>query len=214
MIPALFAPDLSENCRQVLLVLAPDENSICAELRMLERGADDAWKQWSETIPVTLGRNGLAWGLGEHKSPPPVNFRIKREGDGCSPAGVFRLPLAFGEAPTPKCKLRYVPITETLLAVDDPQSRFYNQIVDSAQVTQDWASTEFMRRDDGLYRRGFVVAHNPANQPGAGSCIFIHLWRSQGQPTAGCTAMSGENLERVLAWLDPAREPRLIQWIA
>jgi len=106
-----------------------------------------------------------------------------------------------------------VPISETLLAVDDPQSRFYNQIVDSAQVVKDWASTEFMRRADGLYRCGIVVAHNPANQSGAGSCIFMHLWRGEGQPTAGCTAMSEENLKRVLAWLDPALEPRLIQWI-
>ncbi len=180
---------------------------------MLARGIDDAWKPHGEVIPVALGRNGLAWGLGEHSSSPPPHFRLKREGDGCSPAGVFRLPSAFGEAPVPTCKLRYVAISETLLAVDDPQSRFYNQIVDSAQVVKDWASTEFMRRADGLYRRGIVVAHNPANQSGAGSCIFMHLWRGEGQPTAGCTAMSEENLERVLAWLDPALEPRLIQWI-
>ena len=67
---------------------------------------------------------------------------------------------------------------------------------------------------DGLYRWGIVVGHNPANQPGAGSCIFIHLWRGPGQPTAGCTAMSEENLPRILAWLDPALDPRLVQWIA
>lgn len=213
MIPALFASDLPANCRQLLVVLAPDDKSIFAELRMLERGADGAWKQKGETIPVTVGRTGLAWGLGEHKSSPPADFRIKLEGDGCSPAGVFRLAFAFGEAPAPVCKLPYIPITETLLAVDDPQSQSYNQIVDSAQVTKDWASTEFMRREDGLYRRGIVVAHNPANQPGAGSCIFMHLWRGEGQPTAGCTAMRVENLERILAWLDPALEPRLVQWI-
>lgn len=180
---------------------------------MLERGTDNAWKKLGEAIPVTLGRNGLAWGLGEHSSSPPPHFRLKHEGDGCSPAGVFRLPLAFGEAPAPTCKLRYVPINETLLAVDDPQSCFYNQIVDSAQVVKDWASTEFMQRADGLYRRGIVVAHNPANQPGAGSCIFMHLWRGEGQPTTGCTAMSEDSLERILAWLDPALEPRLVQWI-
>ncbi|MFN0080772.1 MAG: L,D-transpeptidase [Prosthecobacter sp.] len=214
MIPALFAPDLPPACRQVLLVAAPDERSISAELHKLERDASNSWKQVGDTIPVTLGRNGLAWGLGEHQASPPPNFRLKREGDGCSPAGVFRLPLAFGDAPTSHGRLRYVPITQSLLAVDDPQSQFYNQIVDSACVTKDWSSTEFMQREDGLYRHGIVVAHNPSNQPDAGSCIFIHLWRGSDQPTAGCTAMSEANLQRILAWLDPALEPRLVQWIA
>jgi L,D-peptidoglycan transpeptidase YkuD (ErfK/YbiS/YcfS/YnhG family) len=214
MIPALFAPDLPASCRQMLLVLAPDVNSICAELHMLQRDGGETWQQVGSAIPVTLGRNGLAWGLGEHSSSSPPNFRIKHEGDGCSPAGVFRLPFTFGEASTADCKLPYVSITVTLIAVDDPQSRFYNQIVDSTSVAKDWASTEMMKRADGLYRHGIVVAHNPANQPGAGSCIFIHLWRGPGQPTAGCTAMSEENLERVLIWLDPALEPRLVQWVA
>lgn len=212
MIPALFAPDLPAACRQVLLVTSSCETSISAELRMLERDATHAWKQMGDVIPVALGRNGLAWGLGEHPASPPPNFRRKHEGDGCSPAGVFRLPFAFGDAPTADFKLRYVPVTESLLAVDDPQSRFYNQIIDPAEVTKDWTSTEFMRREDGLYRHGIMVAHNPANLPGAGSCIFMHLWRGPGQPTAGCTAMSAENLLRVLRWLDPALEPRLVQW--
>ncbi len=214
MIPALFAPDLPPVCRQVLLVTASVKKSISAELRLLELGAAKSWQQVGDPIPVTLGSNGLAWGIGEHTALPHGVFRLKREGDGCSPAGVFRLPLAFGDAPTSNCRLNYIPITEALLAVDDPKSQFYNQIVDSACVTKDWASTEFMRRADGLYRCGIVVAHNPASEPGAGSCIFIHLWRGPGQPTSGCTAMSEANLLRILAWLDPALEPRLVQWIS
>ena len=213
MISTLFTPDLPPACRQVLLVTSSAEKSISAELRMLERDDANSWQQVGETIPVTLGRNGLAWGIGEHTASSPEGFRLKREGDGCSPAGIFRLPLAFGDAPSSDFRLSYVPITETLLAVDDPHSQFYNQIVDSACVTQDWTSTEFMQREDGLYRWGIVVAHNPANQSGAGSCIFIHLWRGAGQPTAGCTAMSEGDLKRVLDWLDPALEPRLVQWI-
>ncbi len=214
MIPALFAPDLPPSCRQALLVTAPDEKSISAELRMLERDAIRSWQQVGETIPVTLGRNGLAWGLGEHTTSPPAGFRLKQEGDGCSPAGVFSLPLAFGDDPAADFGLNYLPITESILAVDDPQSQFYNQIIDSAQVTKDWDSTEFMQREDGLYRWGIVVAHNPVNQAGVGSCIFMHLWRGPSQPTAGCTAMSEESILRILEWLDPALEPRLVQWIA
>lgn len=45
---------------------------------------------------------------------------------------------------------------------------------------------------------------------GAGSCIFLHVWKP-GQPTAGCTAMAQPDLEALLLWLDPARQPLLVQ---
>lgn len=221
MIPAIFAFDLPAACRQVLLVTAPDESATTATLRLLERhDSRSSWQQQhGEKIPVSIGRKGLAWGLGEHRSSAPPGFRDKREGDGCAPAGIFRLPAVFGEsaqAPV-SCKLPYMSITETLVAIDDPQSRYYNQIVDSADVPasrRDWTGAEIMHRTGGLYRWGIVVAHNPRNQPGHGSCIFIHLWLRPGHPTSGCTAMSEENLLRVVGWLDPAQEPRLVQCAA
>lgn len=220
MIPAIFASDLPAVCRQVMLVTAPAESSTKGDLRLLERDdAHSVWKQHGEKISVTLGRKGLAWGLGEHHSQPPAGFRYKREGDGCAPAGIFRLPAAFGEpssAPA-SCKLPYLAITDTLVAIDDPQSRYYNQIIDSNDVPaarRDWTGAEIMHRTGGLYRRGIMVAHNPRNQPGHGSCIFIHLWLKPGHPTSGCTAMSEENILRVLKWLDPAKEPRLVQGVA
>ena len=68
-----------------------------------------------------------------------------------------------------------------------------------------------MRRDDILYKWGVVVDHNAAAIPGAGSCIFLHIWKSSSAPTAGCTAMPESDLVRLLRWLDPARHPILIQ---
>ncbi|HEU4414166.1 MAG TPA: hypothetical protein VFT65_05235, partial [Candidatus Angelobacter sp.] len=62
------------------------------------------------------------------------------------------------------------------------------------------------------YRWGILVEHNsnPAT-PGAGSCIFMHIWRGPGQPTVGCTAMQQADLESLLGWLDPVRDPLLVQ---
>jgi D-alanyl-D-alanine dipeptidase len=68
-----------------------------------------------------------------------------------------------------------------------------------------------MRRTDDLYKWGIFVAHNPAATPGAGSCIFIHIWRSSSAATVGCTAMPEPDLVRLLKWLDPAADPILIQ---
>ncbi len=73
-------------------------------------------------------------------------------------------------------------------------------------------ATEPMRRDlhfdgDHAYRIGFVIEHNPDGRKGAGSCIFAHLWKSPTSPTAGCTAMTDDTMERLLGWLDPAKKP-------
>ena len=213
-IPARFAASLPAACRQVVLVLAPDERSEQARLWLLERpdAREDRWHRAAGPIPCTLGHQGLAWGAGEHAAAPPAGFRIKHEGDKCSPAGVFRLPFAFGIAPeAPELKLPYTPLTPTIIGVDDPKSRYYNQIVDNTKVGRDWDSNEAMVRHDRLYLWGAFIAHNPACKPGLGSCIFLHLWPGPGRGTAGCTAMAEADLKQVLAWLDPAKEPRLVQ---
>jgi D-alanyl-D-alanine dipeptidase len=68
-----------------------------------------------------------------------------------------------------------------------------------------------LRRDD-LYREGVVVAHNSTPPvSGRGSCIFLHLWSNPDSTTAGCTAMSREDLARLTRWLDGDRHPLLLQ---
>ena len=213
-IPAQFEAALPESCSQVMLVLAPEARSSVAQLWLLERQGRSDWQTASGSIPVTLGHHGLAWGKGEHHGEPPPGSPIKHEGDLCSPAGVFRIPTAFGLLPvseTSWLKLPYIHLTPTVVGVDDPKSSHYNEIVDSSQVARDWDSNEPMSRHTVLYRLGAFIAHNPERTPGDGSCIFLHLWPGPGKGTAGCTAMAEEDLKRVLSWLDPAREPRLVQ---
>ena len=213
LMPRMLAQSLPDQCRQVLLVLAPDERSVTAQMWLLENNEGE-WEVVREPIDCTLGHQGLAWGTGEHTAAPPAGFRIKREGDKCSPAGVFRIPFAFGVAPTASdLKLPYTPLTPSIIGVDDPKSRYYNQVVDNTKVPRDWDSNEAMVRHDRLYEWGAFIANNPTCTPGLGSCIFLHIWPGPGKGTAGCTAMSPENLKEVLTWLDPAREPRLVQGV-
>lgn len=213
LMPRMLAESLPDECRQVMLVLAPDEHSVTARMWLLERTGDE-WQAMRGPLDCTLGHKGLAWGTGEHTAAPPAGFRIKREGDKCSPAGVFRIPFAFGIAPTASdLKLPYTSLTPTIIGVDDPKSRYYNQVVDNTQVARDWDSNEAMVRHDRLYEWGAFIANNPSCTPGLGSCIFLHIWPGPGKGTAGCTAMSPENLKEVLTWLDPSKEPRLVQGI-
>ncbi|WP_052572904.1 hypothetical protein [Haloferula sp. BvORR071] len=214
--PQRLAHELPDSCRQVLLVLTAEEKAPAGKLWLMERksGGEAAWQTVKGPIPVAVGRNGLAWGIGEHRGEPPAGFRIKKEGDGCAPAGVFRIPFAFGYAPAAgDLRLSYRPLTADCFGVDDGQSKFYNQVVDSTTVSRDWKSAETMVREEGLYRRGAFVAHNPNNMAGSGSCIFLHIWKGAGVPTSGCTAMAEDQLGEVLRWLDTKKEPRLVQGV-
>ena len=100
--------------------------------------------------------------------------------------------------------LPYVQATPELRCVDDPKSRHYNRIVSTADTAIDWQSAEHMRREDELYAIAIVVEHNTKQtEPGAGSCIFIHVWRGPDSGMTGCTAMPMEVLETFAGWLQP-----------
>lgn len=201
---------------QLIVVTTSDWNAVDGRLQRYERATRrDAWRALGEPVAIVVGKTGLAWGIGV---TPTDKIRgasdpVKKEGDGKAPAGVFALGTAFGFAPQPVAgsKLPYLSLTSSVECVDDTKSKFYNRVVDRSTVAPDWNSSEHMRNVD-LYRWGIVVDHNdqPA-VPGGGSCIFLHIWRGAGQGTVGCTAMPQLELESLLAWLDPARKPLLVQ---
>ena len=216
-----------ETSRQLVLVTTPRWSATDGTLQRFERVPGGAWRAVSADVPVVVGRSGLGWGRGLHDDVPLPSGPVKREGDGRAPAGVFRLTAAFGYAETEPTGLPYVESTASMRCVDDPASASYN-LVRRAAAEPDWQSTERMRRRDGLYRIGAIVAHNgagvsrdlvaradsvgaPAPIPGGGSCIFLHVWRGPGTSTAGCTAMPDPALSEVLAWLDADKDPVLVQ---
>jgi L,D-peptidoglycan transpeptidase YkuD (ErfK/YbiS/YcfS/YnhG family) len=41
----------------------------------------------------------------------------------------------------------------------------------------------------------------------------MHIWKEENVPTAGCVAMSEENILKILDWLDPAASPIIITGI-
>ena len=210
-IPERFRAWLPSGCSQVVLVLAPDDRGVKAKLWLMELG-NYGWHSVDGPIDCTIGHQGLAWGTGEHVVDKPEGFRTKREGDGCSPAGVFRIPFAFGTAPmTEHFRLPYTQLTPSIVGVDDPKSRYYNQVVDNTKTERDWDSNEAMMRHGKLYELGAFIANNPKNIPGGGSCIFLHVWPGPGKGTAGCTGMPVSNLLSVLLWLDPDKNPCLVQ---
>lgn len=195
--------------RQIVTAVVDDWTSTRAELQLWSRTGTQPWTAVGASWPAVIGRNGSAWGLGLHAEPARPG-PLKREGDGKAPAGMFALRAAYGYADTaPSTKLPYRP-SAGFECVDDPASHHYATIVNRSQATVDWASSEQMRRDDGLYTWVIDVAHNPTATPNAGSCIFLHVWGGPQSTTSGCTAMEEPRLVELLNQIDPALQPRYV----
>jgi D-alanyl-D-alanine dipeptidase len=146
----------------------------------------------------------------------PSGGPIKREGDRRSPSGVYALDTAFGaapELPPSSHGFPYAQMRATSYCVEDQRSEHYNRLIDSTTVAPaGWERWSQMARPDGLFDWGIVVRQNsPDIERGAGSCVFLHIWRGPNKPTAGCTALPKDALIDVLRWLDPSRRPHLVQ---
>ena len=205
------APHAWRDARQLVLVVTDGWDATTGTLQRFEL-RDGRWQAASMPSPISVGRNGAAWGLGLH--PAQSGGPQKQEGDGRAPAGVFTLGEAFGYAGEAATAMPYRPMQATSYCIDVPDSPLYNRIIDTRTEGEAAAkgSTEPMRLDlhnngDPRYREGLVIGHNPTATPRAGSCIFAHLWRTPGEPTAGCTAMAAETMDGLLAWLRPDARP-------
>jgi D-alanyl-D-alanine dipeptidase len=202
---------------QAVVVTTKGWNSSQGKAQLFERKKKTSeWKAVGKSFAVVIGKNGFALGveMPDKRDKTDMVEPYKREGDGKSPIGVFPLTSAFGTIDKPEyVKLSYTRIEEFTECVDDEKSSFYNKIVNRMQVGNfDWKSSEKMLEIGAQYDLGVFVAYNsyPVRK-GSGSCIFLHIWKDAGEGTLGCTAMSRENIETVLRWLDAKKNPFLIQ---
>ena len=136
------------------------------------------------TIPCAIGKGGIV--------------ADKREGDGGTPVGVWRMENVHYRADRvarPKTALPVTPIGARDGWCDDPSEADYNRPIRLPAA----CSHERMRRGDILYDIVIVLDHNRhPPQPGKGSAIFVHCWRAPRFPTAGCLAFSPANLRWIL----------------
>jgi L,D-peptidoglycan transpeptidase YkuD (ErfK/YbiS/YcfS/YnhG family) len=198
--------------KQAVVAYPSSWHSSHAELYFYERpDSKAAWSKAGGPIKIRLGRKGSAWGLGLHRSPDGVT--LKKEGDGRSPAGIFSIGGAWGDAPAIRKhpKLPYRKVTPRDLWVEDSKSPHYNshQILPHLPKST-WERKQQMKQNDHAHSLKLFIAHNPPPKakPDAGSAIFFHIWRGGGsKPTAGCTTMEEGNLKKLVAWVDPTKQP-------
>ncbi len=197
---------------QMVLVTTKDWNTVAGKAQLFQRKNENSeWKAVDESFPVVVGRNGLAWG-GDVANGSAA--KIKTEGDGSSPAGMFPLTAAFGTSTKPsKLMLPYTKLDQFTECVDDVRSSHYNRIVNRMQVGNfDWKSSEKMLAIGEAYELGVFVGYNSFPvEKAKGSCIFLHIWKDASTGTEGCTAMERRNLELLTSWISADKNPYLVQ---
>jgi L,D-peptidoglycan transpeptidase YkuD (ErfK/YbiS/YcfS/YnhG family) len=138
-----------------------------------------------QALPVALGRGGIK--------------ANKREGDGATPRGVFRLKRLWWRAdrhPRPRTRLPLRRIRPEDGWCEDPDDRHYNRPV----LVPKNSKADRLTRADRLYDFIIELDHNTRPRiAGRGSAVFIHIARPGFAPTAGCIALTLPALRRLLA---------------
>lgn len=141
-------------------------------------------------LPCAIGRAGVT--------------RLKREGDGATPAGCYALLHGFARTdrigrPATRAPLR--AIAPHWGWSDDAGSPRYNRLV-TLPVRE---SAERLWRDDRLYDVVIVLDYNIApRRRGRGSAIFFHVAHDALTPTEGCVALRLADMRRLLPRLTRA----------
>jgi L,D-peptidoglycan transpeptidase YkuD (ErfK/YbiS/YcfS/YnhG family) len=200
----LAAPVQAQTCpapladaRGLALVTAATMNATAATMRLYRRASPGApWRASGPPEPAVLGKAGMAWSaffrdLARGGEP------LKVDGDKRAPAGIYRIGRSFGILAS--SRPNYLRVTADTICVDDPSSPAYNTITSRARVGPQ-VHAENMSRVRPMYRRGLLVDYPTDARRRAGSCIFIHVWRSPIAGTAGCVALPERRVEALQAF--------------
>ena len=141
-------------------------------------------------IPGVSGRSGTTW--------------RKREDDGKSPRGSFRITTGYfrpDRIKRPFARIDFRAIRPAAGWCDDPASANYNRPVKLPFC----ARHETLWRKDQLYDLVLVLDYNISPRVRArGSAIFFHLWRTKNSPTEGCIAIDINWMRKILPRLTRA----------
>ena len=177
-----------EDSSQLIIVQSYGTN---ADIFLFECNAS-GWNEYHETYGV-VGKNGVS--------------AESREGDYRTPKGLFPLGFAFGTDTMEGLAIEYRKTNSRCYWVDDPESEFYNQWVESDQIR--WNSAEHLADYPTAYHYSVAINYNMNPVvPGAGSAIFLHC--KTNSYTAGCVAIPEKEMLIVLHWLDETKNPMIL----
>ena len=144
----------------------------------------------------SLGENGIS--------------NKKREGDGITPRGIFKLTKLFYREDKIKniiAKIKTVKIKKNMGWCDDPKSKFYNKLIKLPSKF----SHEKLYRKDNIYNIVVVLDYNlnPIIK-NKGSAIFIHVAKKNYKTTQGCLGLKQNDLIKLISIIKKNQKIKII----
>jgi L,D-peptidoglycan transpeptidase YkuD (ErfK/YbiS/YcfS/YnhG family) len=125
-------------------------------------------------------------------------IKSKKEGDGCTPIGVFEINKLFIRADRIKkihTKMMQIPILKNMAWEDNPKKKNYNKLIKLKNLSHD----EHLYRRDNLYDLILVIEYNTKKIiKKKGSAIFIHIAKPKYKATQGCIALKKKDFLNLL----------------
>jgi L,D-peptidoglycan transpeptidase YkuD (ErfK/YbiS/YcfS/YnhG family) len=178
---------------QLIVVHAPTAGTSYATLETFAR-VDDAhpWEAGAAPMAARIGGNGFS--------------AAKHEGDRTTPIGMFTIdPTMYGIDPNPGVHFAYHQLVPGDYWNENSSSPGYNTFVHGADPG---GPSEALWTVTPQYRSFAVIQSNTPATPGRGSGIFLH--ENGAGSTAGCVSLAHDELGRVLTWLRPEEQPRVV----
>jgi len=134
----------------------------------------------------------------------------KKEGDGITPKGVFKLKKIYYRKDKVKnivTKFKKIKITKDMGWCDDPNSKFYNKLI---RLPSKFGHEKLYRKDD-IYNLIIVLDYNmnPVTK-NKGNAIFIHLAKKNYKPTQGCVGLKQNDLIKLIKMIKKNQKIKII----
>jgi L,D-peptidoglycan transpeptidase YkuD (ErfK/YbiS/YcfS/YnhG family) len=189
------------DCEQLILVVARETDGVETDTTCYERTVDGTWT----SVPSLTRMNGYVGANGI--------MHNRKRGTVTSPAGLWALGSAFGNAEKPDgLKMPWRDVTPNSDWVCDEDSIYFNtwQERDDPELLEGWSDdVEHLEDYPDAYAYACVIRYNtqPYTIPERGCAIFLHC--SEGA-TGGCVGLSKTDMVNTLLWLDPDKTPYIL----
>lgn len=190
--PKVAMLQASKDADHIILICGHKNNKTRVTVNDYTKDSSGNWtKNWA--VRGIVGANGIS--------------TDKKEGDKKTPEGVFKATMNFGLKDNPgtkeSSKLPYHKIVEGDFWVDDSESKYYNQLVNTSNIAKDWNSAEDLISASPYYNYAVALNYNTEAVPYKGSAIFIHATKTAYDTySSGCVRIPEEYMKKILSSID------------
>lgn len=175
---------------QIITVTNSYKGSKYATVNAYEK-VNGQWNLVYSNMSSLIGQNGM-----EYDS-------YRRQSTRTTPSGIYNIKFAFGWGGNPGTKIPFrVPDSNSYWDLNSGSSTYNRWIQWNPGGDYEHLQTEW------FYKYAMVLDYNWSQKPGKGGAIFIHI--SPRLYTGGCVGLSELDLVKVMKWLDPAKNPKVL----